>query len=243
MDKIISITLGIFIVILFAFTGIITYTTYTETMYRNTIAGTYYYTCNITTDSSLYNVTLFIPVPDDSSGNSPVVSAFSSHLVMGVPAGWETTLYDTGKATLVKVTTPAIVPPQGTSASNPYTITLSSTTSSHTPVNTRDPVGNSAVFRPVQALRETGCPEGSAYGSSCFTYTTSIFADYTTSPGAVVIVTSAVTGKNTWKIFGPRSNEYHTEIGVVLKGDNHGWVVPDGLLASGIGTYDAPAGS
>jgi hypothetical protein len=101
MDKIIKITLGLFIVILVAFTGIITYTTYTETAYKNSLAGTYTYTCTITTDAPLYNVTLFIPVPADLTGNSPMVSGFSSHMMNGVPAEWDTTLFDTGKSTLL----------------------------------------------------------------------------------------------------------------------------------------------
>ena len=43
MDKIIRISLGLFIVILVAFAGIMTYTAYTETAYRNTLTGTYTY--------------------------------------------------------------------------------------------------------------------------------------------------------------------------------------------------------
>ena len=71
MDKIIRITLGLFIVILAAFTGILTYTAYTEIAYRNTLTGTYTYSCTITTDAPLYNVTLFIPVPVDRNGQFP----------------------------------------------------------------------------------------------------------------------------------------------------------------------------
>jgi hypothetical protein len=231
MDTIIKITAGIFIVIFAAFTGFMTYTAYTEAAYRNTLTGTYTYTCTISTDSPLYNVTLFIPVPVDPEGNSPVMAAFSSHSVKGVPPGWETVLFDTGKSTLVKVMTPAVIPPQGTSAQHPYTVTLSSETTLHTPIDTRNPVGKSAMFRPVQGLNGNGA------------YTTSLYADYTTSPDAVVKVTSAVTGKTTWKIFESRSNEYHTGISVVIQGENHGWVVPVGHLESGIGSYDVPAGS
>lgn len=218
-------------VILVAFAGNMMYTIYTETAYRNTLTGTYTYTCNITTDSPLYNVTFFIPVPVDPAGNSPIMAAYSSHSVTGVPAGFETTLFDTGKSTLVKVVTPAIIPPQETSAQHPYTVTFSSETTVRTPIDTRNPVEKSAMFRPAQAMSGNGA------------YTTSLYADYTTSSDAVVRITSAVTGKNTWKIFESGSNEYHTEINIVMKGENHGWVVPEGHLASGIGTYDTPAGS
>jgi hypothetical protein len=244
MDKIIKITLGLFIVILLAFTGIITYTVYTETAYRNSLSGTYTYTCTITTDAPLYNVTLFIPVPADLTGNSPMVSGFSSHMMNGVPAEWDTTLFDTGKSTLLKVMTPAIVPPEGTTASHPYTITFTSETRSRTPIGTRDPVEKSAMFRPVQALNGNACPAMFADGSSqCFTYTTSMYADYTTGADTTVTITSAVTGENTWTIFEPLSNEYHTDISTRMRGENHGWTVLNGELSSGTGTYDIPAGA
>jgi hypothetical protein len=239
MDRIVKTGIGIFIVILVAFTGIIAFAGYTETAYRNTLAGTYSYTCTIATDSPLYNVTLFIPVPVDSTGNSPIVSGYSSHAVKGVPADWETTLFDTGKSTLLKVVTPAIIPPEGTSAHHPFTVTLSSETTGHTPVNTTDPVGQSAVFRPVQALNAKSCPQDSTDSAArCFTYTTSLYADYRTAEDAAVTITSAVSGKNTWTIFEPDSNEYRTDISAGIRGESHGWVVVNGELSGGIGTYD-----
>jgi len=240
MDKIIRITLGLFIIILVAFTGIVSYNEYMESAYRNTITGTYTYSCTITTDAPLYNVTLFLPVPADKTGNSPMVSEFSKGVMKGVPAGWETNLFDTGKATMLKVMTPAILPPEGTTASRPYTITFSSMTASHSPIKTQDPIERSVMFRPVQALKENECPQGEAGGSSrCFTYTTSLYADYGTAADTTVTINAAVAAKNTWKIFEPRSNEYHTEIGISMRGENHGWAVPEGRLSSGIGTYDS----
>jgi hypothetical protein len=244
MDRIVSICLGIFIVILVAFTGIIAYSGYMETAYRNTVTGTYTYSCTVTTDAPLYNVTLFIPVPADTGGNSPMVAGFSSRAVKGVPADWDTTLFDTGKATMIRITTPAIVPPEGTTASDPYAITLSSETTSRTPIDTRNPVEKSAMFRPVQALSASTCPQGLPEGTPrCFAYTTSVYAEYSTAADTRVTINSTVTGKNSWTIFEPLSNEYHTGIDVVLQGANHGWVVPSGILTSGIGTYENPAGS
>jgi hypothetical protein len=244
MDKIIKISLGMFIVILVTFTATITYTVYTETAYRNSITGTYSYSCIITTDHSLYNVTFFIPVPVDDTGNSPMVSEFSNHIMKGVPADWETTLFDTGKSTLLKVMTPAIIPPEGTSAQHPYTVTFSSETPLHTPIDVRNPAEKSAMFRPVQALNEKTCPQGLLSSSPrCFSYTTSLYADYTTAADTTVTITSAVTGKDTWTIFEPHSSEYHTEAGVSMKGENHGWAVLNGELFSDNATYAIPAGA
>jgi hypothetical protein len=245
MDKIIEICLGLFTIILVVFAGVLTYTAYSETMYRNTLEGTYTYTCTITTDAPLYNVTLFIPVPVDPAGSSPMVSLFSSRMMQGMPADWETTLFDTGKSTLLKVTTPAITVPEGTTASHPYTITLSSETTSRIPIDTRDPAGKSAMFRPVQALAARECPAkiAAGTGAQCASYTTSLYADFTTSPETITTIQAYVTGKNTWTIFEPRSNEYRADVITVMKGSHKGWGVMEGNLSSGIGTYDIPAGA
>jgi hypothetical protein len=244
MDRIIRITLCIFIVLFAPFAGVLTYTAYTESAYRNTLSGTYTYACTITTDAPLYNVTLFIPVPVDRNGNSPIAARFSNHTMNGVPADWETTLFDTGKSTLLKVEAPAIIPPDGTTVSRPYMITVSSETTSRSPIDTRNPAENSIMFRPVQSLRENPCPHAPAGGSTrCFSYTTSVYAEYQASAGTSVTLTSAVTGKNTWKILKPGSNEYRTEISTGIRGENHGWVGAGGWLSSGTGSYEGPAGA
>jgi hypothetical protein len=243
MDKIIKICLGLFTIILVAFAGLLTYTAYTETMYSNTLEGTYTYTSTITTDAPLYNVTLFIPVPVDPAGNSPMVSLFSNRTMNGVPADWVTTLFGTGKSTLLKVTTPAITVPEGTSASHPFTITFSSETASRTPIDTRDPAGKSAMFRPVQALTARECPGkiAAGAGAECASYTTSLFADFSTSPETLVTIQASVTGRNSWTIFEPHSNEYRADVITVIKGSHKGWTGMDGILSSGAGTYDVPA--
>jgi hypothetical protein len=241
MDTIIKITLCIFIVIFAVFAGTLTYTAYTEFAYRNTLTGNYTYLCSVTTDAPLYNVTLFIPVPVDETGNSPVAAAFSSRSITGVPPDWETTLFDTGKSTLVKITAPAILPPQGISATRPYSVILSCQSSSRTPVDTRDPVRYSAMFLPVQGLRESSCPSGRSGSSTrCFTFNTAVFAEYTTAADTNVRITSALAGRNDWTVFEPASNEYRAEVRISMRGENHGWGVMDGELVSGSGSYDYP---
>ncbi len=242
MDTMVKMCLGLIILIAAAFTGFLFYTGYTWTAFGNTITGTYTYTLALTTDAPLYNVTLFVPVPADNTGNSPMVSGFSSRTMSGVPAGWETTLFDTGKSTLLKVTTPAIIPPDGTTARHPHTITISSETSSRTPIDTENPVEKSAMYRPVQDLKEHPCPPGSAdTGIRCFTFTTPMYADYTTTGDTTIKIVSNISGTNTWTIFEPHSGEYHAGISAGLEGENHGWTVLDGRLSSGSGS-EIPAG-
>src|SRR5512139_3617854 len=126
MDKIIKISLCLFVIILVAFSSVIAYKVATETAYLNSLSSTYSYKFTITTDSKISNVTFFIPVPADPQGYSFIVAVYCARSIAGIPDDWTVTLFDTGKATMVKVVTPAINPPAGTSAANPFTITLSS---------------------------------------------------------------------------------------------------------------------
>jgi hypothetical protein len=243
MDKIIRISLSLLIVILIAFTSMVTYQELVESAYLNSLSSTYSYTCTITTDSTLSNVTLFIPVPSDPLGNSPIVARFSAHAITGLPDDWTVTLYDTGKATMVKITTPAITPPEGTTPAKPFTLTLSSEIQSDNLINTWEPIKNSALFQPVRELQPVACPPGSSRVQEtpqCYRYVTSLYADYEAAPGASVNITSTVVGRNSWNIFEPGSNEYTTVTSLLMTGSHDGWVTMNGTLTSGIGTYDTP---
>jgi hypothetical protein len=243
MDKIINIALGLLTVILIVFISLIAYQGFVESAYLNSLSSTYSYTCTITTDSALTNVTLFIPVPADPLGNSPIVTRFSAHAIAGLPDDWTVTLYDTGKATVVKITTPAITPPGGTSPAKPFTLTLSSEMKSNKLIDTREPINNSALFHPVKELQLVACPPGSSpvqETPQCYRYVTSLYADYEAAPGASVNITSTIVGRNSWNIFEPGSNEYTTMTSLLMSGSHKGWATMKGRLTSGIGTYTTP---
>jgi len=236
MERTLGIILGILIIVFAALSAMLGFSAYTEYAYRSTLTGNYSYLCTVTTDAPMYNVTLFIPVPVDTAGNSPTAAGFSSRSIRGVPAGWETILLDSSKSTMVKITTPAVIPPQETTHGHPFTITLSSEDSTETAIDTSDPINGSALFRPVQALKENTCLPGRGGSARCFTFTTAAFAEYSTAADTTATITSAITGRNSWKVLEPASNEYHAEVTLTMKGSQHGWQTMDGEMTSGSGT-------
>ena len=243
MDKIIKFTLGLFVLILIIFVAVVSYTSYIDTTYRNSFTGTYVYTCTITTDSIISNVTLFLPVPEDLKGSSPLDAQISEQHVFGVPEDWTITLYDTGKATLLKVSAPAIGQPAVNGSAQTTTITLVANASSHMPIDTRSPVENAVVFRPVQDMQTVACPASDVKTDStpeCSEYLTSTYADYTAAPSASVSISASLEATNSRTIFTPESNGYKNRIYVLMHGDKHGWETTRGWLESGIGVYDAP---
>jgi len=242
MDKIIRLTLGLLLVILIAFISLVSFPIYVEQAYQSSLTGTYSYTCTITTDSPLANVTLFIPVPADPAGNSPVVAGFSAGTIGGIPDGWNVTLYDTGKATLVKITAQVIQPAAGTGPAGSVSVRMTADLPSAAVIDTRDPVNTSAMFRPVGELMPVPCvlPSGTLEGPRCYSYGTSLYADYEAAPGASVNISAMLVGKNMWKIFEPGSNEYDTTVSREMSGAHHGWATMSGTLMDNVGTYDIP---
>jgi hypothetical protein len=243
MDKIIKTTLGIFIVILVVFVAVVAYSSYVSTAYQNSRVSTYMYSCTLTTDSVLTNVTLFLPIPEMVNGESSIVVQIGAQKVSGIPADWKTALFGTGKTTLLKVSAAKIGEPAVNGVPVNTTITFTTTATSPWSIDTRSPIANAAVFRPVQDLQEAACPEtnAGAAGSStpsCSSYLTSIYASYDAPLSASVSISSTVTGTNAWTVFKPESNQYENRIALLMHGDNHGWATTRGWIESGIGSFD-----
>ncbi len=242
MDKIIKITIGLFVVILIAFAAVVTYNNYIVTEYRNSLTSTYSYSCTFSTEEVLTNVTFFLPVPEDTKGNSPIITEIGNHNVTGIPQDWSATIYGTGKSTLLKISAPKIGLPPVNGSAQTSIVLLTVTAPSPGPIDTRTPIQNAAVFRPVQSIQDEACPALNATPgqTACYRYLTSIYADYTASPGAVVRINAGLDARNTWKISEPESNAYKNTVAVELHGANHGWVTTTGWLESGIGSYNVP---
>ncbi len=239
MDKVIRITSGIFILIFVIFAGTGLYGSYVEKEYRRTLVSTYSYTLMISTSGELRNVTFFIPVPANPNGNSPFVEQFSIGNFTGIPVGWETTLLGSNKATMVKIQTPVVVGSDGAG----FSVRTSSDAWTGKVIDTKSPQDRDIVLRPVQETKEVSCAEfkNSGPGATCYRYQSAVYADYESSPNTKVEISSTIAGKNEWKIFEPAYNRYTNSISVTMLGENHGWVMVNGELQAGIGSYNVPA--
>lgn len=243
MDKVIKYIAGLFIIIFFLFASIAAYHAFVENAYHESLTSTYSYTCAISTDSVLSNVTLFIPVPSRTTGNSLIIEQFSARGIDGIPVEWKTTLTGSNKGTYVEIKTPVISPVQNGTTKNVHTIELSLNITSPRIIDTQNPQDNDAVFHPMKDMRMVDCPSTAVDTTgkgACYQYVSTVYADYSASPDARVMISSDIIGKNTWKIVEPAENEYRASISVLMFGDNHGWIIAKGFLETGLGSYNAP---
>jgi len=231
MDRIIKITLAVFIILLAAFIAQGWYSHYVEQKYRSSLASTYTYTCTISTNEELTNVTFIIPVPVTSSGDSQVSEHYSVRRIRGLPAEWTTTLLGSGKGTMIKITTPFLLP---SSTKLELEVPVDG------PIETRSLLENGILFRPIQNIKPLACPTSSGEVAACYEYASSIFATYDSSPQASVTITTTIIGKNEWYIFSPESNQYSDTVAVTITGAHRRWIPATGELLTGIGSHDAP---
>lgn len=243
MDKIIKIAAGLFTIIILLFVSIASYNAFIEKAYHESLKSSYSYTCTISTDSVLTNVTLFIPVPSDTAGNSPIIERFSVRGIEGIPPTWKTTLMGSNKGTYVEIKTPVISTVRNGTGKNENLIQLSLEIIAPRTISTGSPQDNSVLFRPAQELTKTECVDGidvRTEKGGCYDFVTPVYADYGTSPDARVTIHSEIVGRNEWRIFDPAKNEYRSSIRVVMVGEQHGWTRANGFLKTGIGSFDAP---
>ncbi|MEN6610956.1 MAG: hypothetical protein ABFC24_08935 [Methanoregulaceae archaeon] len=242
MDRIMKITLGLFLVILAVFVSIGSYSLIINYAYKSSLSSTYSYSCSIATDTPLTNVTLFLPLPVKTSGSSPVVERIGGYNVSGIPRDWETVIYGDEQATFLKITTGRIG--ETSSTGSPENITFIVKVKSPDLINTGSPLLHDAVFRPVQDSHGTECPAVPANGTytpSCSEYTTMLYARYDASETGTVTIHADLDAVNEWSIFHPDYNEYRNSFAAKLSGNVSGWMPASAWVESGIGSYDTPS--
>ncbi|WP_128695000.1 hypothetical protein [Methanoculleus taiwanensis] len=244
--------LGIALVLAGGFIGLFGYA---GVMYERTLSSTYTYEVTVETDASLSNVTLFLPLPDNG-GRSPVVTDLGRGDVYGLPNGWQTGVYGTGKATFLKITAgriepgyrPAPVPadpeegptPAAGVLPVPVPVRLIVEAEADELIDTRCPVGNSTVLLPKVNLTEGRCdfPHELQEPPACYDYETSFFAEYGAAPDTEVTVSVSLTGSNSWFVFGWSGNEFRDRAVLTLTGESRGWQPAEGSMTTGVGRYE-----
>ena len=235
MDRTLSGVLAILVVASVIFLAAVSITLYTEITYRATLSSVYDYRVSITSDTPLRNVTLYLPIPTRGTEGSAVLEAIGAGGLRGLPAGWKTSLIGTEKITMLEVTAPAMA---ASPVGRPYLLSVSVPTTG--PIDTRNADTAGVVLAPsaVRVPAECGNINGqTSQDTRCGLYKGSAYADFAATGNVRLSVFIFLTGRNSWDVFGPSSNEYQDGLQVTFTGAERGWQTGDGLLVTGIGDY------
>jgi hypothetical protein len=256
MDRTLKSIAWVLIAALIVGGAFISFFAYVQSSYERSLSSTYVYQITLETDEELTNATLFIPLPDGSGTQSPIVLLIGSGNLSGLPEGWTTEIYGTEKFTMLKITAETIAPqvrplpipisetgtppPAGEVGSVPAPIRIIVQADAGGLIDTRDPVGNSSVLLPKYNLTPVPCsfPYPDENPPACYTYEGLLYAEYSAPPGAAVTITVGLTGTNEWFVFGWTGNEFRDQIVFTHSGESHGWQTVSGTLVTGVGRYE-----
>jgi len=206
--------------------------------YNNTFMGSYVYDIQITTDLPLNNITLYVPLP--WVNNTSTVSQSIMNITNGQNPAWEYTLVKTEHGPMLSMRTERIEPKFALRGEGPDTysrpVILATTVFFNDTINTKNPVGNAEVLMPRYNSANLGAIT-SYRNAISYRYDSIIYAHYETSPDARVSIAVRRDAQNEWWIGGWQSNSYRELIITELSGPQNGWIIVNGELVTGEGTY------
>lgn len=228
---------------------------------------TYEYRAYVQPDTTLTNVTLYLPLPvEDGTSEAGDALANGSPAVTEAPPDWTFSVEETEFGPMLAVRLDEL-PPAYYSRPPPRSVTPGEGTptpgetptrtpittldyylvevqwASADPVDTRDPVGSEPVLAPRLNATTVDCDELEAPGATCRRFGTRAFLSYDAPENATTEVLVTHRGENWWFAGGWTGNSFEQSTGVAVRGDGPGWVALVGNETVGIGTYRNPPAS
>jgi hypothetical protein len=110
------------------------------------------------------------------------------------------------------------------------------------PIETRTPVGESPTFYTDDAVTRdlSDCPFPYEDPVACFAYDAPVYLSYDTPADTEVSGSVRFEGSNEWFAGGWTGNSYSDRVGFGATGPQDGWVAGQGRTETGMGTYPAP---
>ena len=196
-----------------------------QKMYDRSLRSSYDYDVMLTTDSTLSNMTLYLPLPVINNTSSVGMDIVEHHFNNNDPS-WEYALVDTEHGLMLSLKN-----------KKPRSIDLSTIVFSNQTIDTMNPLGNEMVLMPKYKLTHND-NANRTYSSEQFDYESRMYAYYETSSNANVSISIYLNARNEWWIGGWQSNSYWEVMEVKLFGSQNGWTTVNGELVTGEGTYE-----
>jgi hypothetical protein len=196
-------------------------------MYDRSLRSSYDYNVMLTTDSTLSNMTLYLPLPVINNTSSVGMDIVENHFNNNDPS-WEYALVDTEHGLMLSLKN-----------KKPRSIDLSTIVFSNQTIDTMNPLGNEMVLMPKYKLtHNVNASRTYSRTPEQFDYESRMYAYYETFSNANVSISIYLNARNEWWIGGWQSNSYWEVMEIKLFGSQNGWTTVNGELVTGEGTYE-----
>jgi hypothetical protein len=231
-DRVLQAVIAILVILTIMLGGPFMVSSILDKMYYSSRVSELSYTLTITSSSELSGVTLFIPLPTNGRGLSPVIEKIGTENQNSLFDRCSVSIYGANNESYLKVSTDLLPGPANTTAAT-YSFTITETSPA---LNTRLPLQYDYTLLPKQNLTTISCGTDQIGNQlSCFNYQSLLYASYNASSEARVEIHVDLSGTNQWKILQEYHNGYTDTLDLVLHGPGRGWYIADGLMVTSFG--------
>lgn len=231
-DQILQALISVLVILFILLAGPYIVGSLQERAYTSSLMSDLTYTVTISTNASLTHISLFIPIPSDGKGRSPIIDQVGMEDNSRVFQGWNTSIYGANSETYLKLWTDYLPGPfEGTERID-YTLLVAAPVDSA--LHTREPERYDFVLFPDENLTEIPCNEEDS-GVRCFEYETRMYAAYRVPSQASVKIQVNLIGGNRWHIFQEYQNRYTDTMVALFTGPTSGWYEVRGELHTSLG--------
>ncbi|AKB74090.1 hypothetical protein MSLAZ_0829 [Methanosarcina lacustris Z-7289] len=211
-----------------------------ERIYERNHMSSYDYRVELTTDSTLSNVTLYLPLPVINNTSSVGTDIVENHF-NDYDRSWKYALVDTEHGLMLSINNEKIEPKYATRSRDSKKILHPSIFRTilftNQTIDTMNPLGNEMVLMPKYNITHNVTRRPYPPASEQFDYESKMYAHYDTSSDANVSISIYLNGRNGWWIGGWLYNSYWENMEIKLSGSQAGWTTVNGQLFTGEGTY------
>ncbi len=231
MDRTVGALIALLIIVFIVLAGPFVSSGIQERMYTSSRESTLSFVINLTTNGTLRDPELFLPLPASAVGSSPLLDPIGNGTVIQEPAIWNYTVFGANNETMLKFWTEGslLLAPGIQSVTTTFSVMADSP-----PLHTGDPIRYDYTLLPKRAVQEIPCPED-AEQCICFAYETLAYASYDSSADTVVRIESTLAASNRWQVFGEHENRYQDRLTATFQGPARGWHMINGILIASCG--------
>lgn len=188
----------------------------------------YGYSVSLSTNATLENVTLYVPLPDTPNGRSPVVAAVGNGTA-DAPDSWTYDVVATDRGRLLRIRASEIVAERRPDGRRDGSYLFGVQAPAAAVVDTDDPFGREPTMGLTDGRSEIPCPNlvEPVPEQHCYQFDPAVYAAYDAPADADVDVYVITNGVNTYR---DRSHAmYYERVTVFLDGPQKGWVTAEGF--------------
>jgi len=238
---------------------------YSDHLYRTSYESEYTYEVTLSTNGTLTNATVYLPVPEatdaadlgaaavetgaDRSGpltyevidtaRGPML-ALSAAEVRVTPEYYEFVERD-GRGERVEISEDEYEPGNPSMVVNDTrSVTVEVTVPVDRSIDTATPWDGEPLLGPQVDRRPAACDTPGPDRIECYEYDSAVYASYDAANDTEVYASATLSGTNSWWVFGWSYDEYRDDVTVTIDGPQDGWTGATGTLQTDVDQRDPP---